>query len=151
MGETVRSLDLLREQTRSHKDLDSIVQVDEVVRMRDLPANRGGYGLKELWSEKSWGLASDEVEIPTPFVLQDWEGREVDVHRMRHDKHGIGIPAWSNDGLIFKKEELAPEGFVSGFPVSCISSEMLVVCHLGYGLPDKQLRDLELLQERFGD
>ena len=140
---------LLREQTRPHKDLDFIMLVGDVVRMRDLLANIG-YSLKELWSENSWVLDSGEVEIPTAFVLQDSEGREVDVHAMRLDKHGNGIPAWSNDGLIFKKEDLASEGFVSGFSVSCISSEMQVVCHLGYDLPDKQLRDLELLQERFG-
>ena len=44
---------LLREQTRPHKDLDIIVLVDEVVRMRALLA-RGGYRLKELWSENTW-------------------------------------------------------------------------------------------------
>jgi lincosamide nucleotidyltransferase A/C/D/E len=140
---------LLREETRHHKDLDFIMLVDDVVRMRDR-LTLDGYGLKELWSENIWVVDSNGAEVPTAFVLQDSEGREVDVHAMHLDDHSNGIPAWSHDGLIFKKEDLAVEGFVSGFSVPCISSEMQVLSHKGYDLPKEQLRDLELLLERFG-
>lgn len=140
---------LLQEQTRPHKDLDVIVLVDDVVRMRDL-LGRDGYGLKELWSENSWVVDSHGAEIPTAFVLQHSEGREIDVHAMRLDDRGNGLPAWAAEGLVFRGEDLAGEGVITGLAVRCISPEMQVLCHTGYDLPHEQLRDLELLQDRFG-
>jgi lincosamide nucleotidyltransferase A/C/D/E len=139
---------LLEEQTRPHKDLDIILLVDDVVRMRDL-LGRAGYSLKELWSENSWVVDSQGAEIPTAFVLQDLQGREVDAHAMRLDDRGNGIPAWEAEGLTFKKQDLAEEGSIVGFKVRCISPEMQVLCHTGYDLPNVQLRDLELLHEKF--
>lgn len=140
---------LLGEQTRPHKDLDVIILVDDVVRMRDL-LRRHGYGLKELWPENSWVVDSHGTETPTAFVLQDSEGREVDAHAMRLDDRGSGVPAWAEEELVFKREDLAGEGMIAGFAVRCLSPEMQVLCHTGYTLPDEQLRDLELLHERLG-
>jgi len=141
---------LLQEQTRPHKDLDLIILVDDIVRMRDL-LGRDGYGLKELWSENSWVVDAHGTETPTAFVLQDSEGREVDAHAMHLDDRGTGVPAWADDeGLVFKREDLAGEGMIGRFAVRCLSPEMQMSCHTGYDLPDEQLRDLELLHERFG-
>ena len=141
---------LLREQTRPHKDLDVIMLLDDIVQMREL-LGRDGYCLKELWSENSWVVDSHGTETPTAFVLQDSEGREVDAHAMRLDDRGNGIPAWTDDeGLVFKREDLAGEGMIAGFAVRCLSPEMQVLCHTGYDLPNVQLRDLDLLHERFG-
>jgi lincosamide nucleotidyltransferase A/C/D/E len=141
---------LLREQTRSHKDLDIIMLLDDIVRMREL-LGRDGYDLKELWSENSWGVGVHGTETPTAFVLQDSEGHEVDVHAMYLDNRGNGIPAWADDeGFVFKREDLAGEGMIGGFAVRCLSPEMQMLCHTGYELPDEQVRDLQLLQERFG-
>ena len=140
---------LLREQTRLHKDLDLIILVDDVVRMRDL-LSREGYALKELWPENCWVVDTYGTETPTAFVLQDSEGREVDAHAMRLDDRGNGVPAWADEGLIFKREDLAGEGMIAGFAVCCLSPQMQVLCHAGYDLPEEQLRDLRLLHERFG-
>jgi lincosamide nucleotidyltransferase A/C/D/E len=91
------------------------------------------------------------TEIPTAFVLQDSEGREVDAHAMRLDDQGNGIPAWADDrGVVFTKDDLAGEGLIAGFAVRCLSPEMQVLCHTGYDLPNVQVRDLDLLHERFG-
>jgi hypothetical protein len=49
------------------------------------------------------------------FVLQDSEGREVDAHAMRLDDRGNGVPAWVDEGLVFKGEDLAGEGMIAGF------------------------------------
>jgi lincosamide nucleotidyltransferase A/C/D/E len=138
---------LLQEQTRPHKDLDILVLVDDVVRMRDLLGG-AGYGLKELWSENSWGIDSQGTEIPSAFVLQDLEGREVDVHAMRLDDQGSGVPAWASEGPVLESKDLAGEGIIVGYAVRCISAEMQVRAHAGYDLPQEQLRDLELLQQR---
>jgi len=123
--------------------------VDDVVRMRELVAENG-YGLKEIWSENIFVLDNNGVEIPTAFVLKDSEGREIDAHAMHLDQYGKGIPAWSNDGLIFKKADLAVKGFLAGISIPCISLETQLLCHLGYELPEVQQRDLELLKEKFG-
>ena len=140
---------LLGEQTRPHKDLDVIMLLDDVVRMREL-LGHDGYGLKELWSENRWVVDAHGVETATAFVLQDSEGREFDAHAMRLDDRGNGAPAWEAEGFVFKRQDLAGEGIIAGVAVQCLSPEMQVLCHTGYELPDKQLRDLELLHEKFG-
>lgn len=140
---------LLQEQTRPHKDLDILVLVDDVVRMRDL-LGREGYGLKELWSENAWTADSEGREIPTAFVLHDPEGREVDAHAMTLDEQGNGIPAWADEGLILSREDLEGKGCIASVPVRCLSAEMQVRAHTGYDLPPEQLQDLALLRERLG-
>ena len=141
---------LLREQTRPHKDLDFIMLLDDVARMRNL-LRQEGYRLREYWSENRWVVDAHGTEVPTAFFLQDAAGREVDVHAMRLDERGNGIPAWANDvGLVFKAVDLAGEGVIDGVAVRCLSPEMQMVCHTGYDLPDAQLRDVALLRERFG-
>lgn len=140
---------LLGEQTRPHKDLDVIVLLDDVARMREL-LGCDGYGLKELWSENRWAADAHGTEIPTAFVLHDAEGRELDVHAMRLDDAGNGLPAWEAEGFVFKRQDLAGAGTIAGVAVQCISPEMQVLCHMGYELPDEHLHDLWLLRARFG-
>ena len=73
------------------------------------------------------------------------------MHAMRLDDQGNGIPAWEEaGGFIFKRQDLAGEGMIAGFAVKCLTPESQMLCHTGYELPDKQLRDLELLREKFG-
>lgn len=140
---------LLQEQTRPHKDLDILMLADDVVHLQDL-LGCAGYRLKELWSENRWDVDSQGTEIPTAFVLQDTEGREVDAHAIRLDLRGYGIPAWVAGELVFKPEDLAGEGVIAGVAVRCISPDMQVVAHAGYDLPQEQAHDLELLRERLG-
>jgi lincosamide nucleotidyltransferase A/C/D/E len=141
---------LICQQTRPHNDLDIIIPLDDVVRMRELMA-RDGYRLKKLWSENSWVVNSHGTETPTAFVLQDSDGRELDVHAVRLDDRGNAIPAWTDDeGLVFTWEDLAGKGVIAGLAVQCLSPEMQLLCHSGYEIPDFQLADLELLRKKFG-
>ena len=141
---------LLRRQTRSHKDLDVIMLLDDVVHMRVLLGNHG-YELRELWSENLFAKDTKGNETATAFVLQDAEGRELDAHAMRIDHQGNGIPAWDEaEDFIFKKEDLRGSGTIAGFSVRCITPESQIFCHTGYELPEKQLSDLYLLHEKFG-
>jgi lincosamide nucleotidyltransferase A/C/D/E len=141
---------LLGEQTRPHKDLDVVMLLDDVLRMCEL-LGRDGYSMKELWSENRWVKDAHETEIATAFVLHDSSGREFDVHAMRLDDGGNGIPAWEEaEGFIFNRQDLAGEGVIAGFAVQCITPKKQMLCHTGYELPDKQLLDLELLHEKFG-
>ena len=141
---------LLGEQTRNHKDLDVLVRFDDVIRMREL-LSRDGYGLKEIWSENRWVKDVVGVEVATAFVLQDSSQHEIDVHAFCFDDSGNGIPAWDDtEGFVFRKQDMAGEGRVAGIVIPCISFEMQLRCHAGYALPEKQVKDLELLHKKFG-
>jgi len=141
---------LLGKQTRSHKDLDVIMLLDDVVRMRKL-LSRDGYRLKELWTENRWALDVKGIKTATAFVLRDAVGRELDAHAMRFNDQGNGVPAWEKyKGFIFTPRDLSGIGTVAGFAVQCMSPENQMLCHTGYDLPDYQRRDLELLFEKFG-
>lgn len=140
---------LLQEQTRPHKDLDIIMLVEDVSRMRELLA-REGYQLEKLWPENRWVRDISGVDTPTAFVLQDLASHQVDAHAMRMDDQGNGIPAWCNEeGLIFEMEDLAGCGVIAGVEVGCLTPEMQVVCHTGYDLPDYQKHDVKRLHLRF--
>jgi lincosamide nucleotidyltransferase A/C/D/E len=140
---------LLGEQTRPHKDLDLIMLVDDVARMRKL-LGQEGYRLKALWSENRWAVDSRGKETATAFVLQDPAGREIDAHAMRLDEGGNGLPAWEAEGLVIASRDLAGKGVIAGLAVPCFTPEMQMARHTGYELPDAQVRDLEHLHERFG-
>ena len=140
---------LLRKESRPHKDLDVIALMDDIARMRELLAH-DGYALKKLWPENRWVIDTHGTETATAFVLQDSQGREIDVHAMRLDDRGKGVPAWEAEGLVFGRQDLAGKGMIAGFPVQCLAPEMQVLCHTGYELPDNQRRDLDLLHEKFG-
>lgn len=141
---------LLGEQTRPHKDLDVIMLLDDVLRMCELLGGEG-YVLKELWSENRPAVDAQGLETATAFVLWDPQGREFDVHAMRFDAQGNGLPMWENsEGLVFKPQDLAGTGSIAGVAVRCFTPEMQMLCHVGYELPEKHARDVELLHERFG-
>ena len=140
---------LLQKQTRPHKDLDILMEVDDAVPMRNL-LRQAGYSLKGLWSENVWVLDTQGTEIPTAFVLQDSEGSKVDAHATWLDGSGRATPAWASEGLIFSREDLAGEGTISGFAVRCISPQTQLRCHMSYDLPPEQVRDVELLRAQFG-
>lgn len=140
---------LLHEHTRSHKDLDVLMLVDDVGRMCEL-LGQDGYEFGYLWEENLWTVDAQGAKTATAFVLQDTEGRELDVHALRLDGEGNGIPAWEAEGMIFKREDLAGEGVITGVTVQCLTPEMQMVCHTGYELPEKHLGDVERLHEKFG-
>jgi lincosamide nucleotidyltransferase A/C/D/E len=140
---------LLGEQTRSHKDLDVFILLEDISRIYDV-LGKVGYGLKELWSENRWVMDAKGTKTATAFVLHDPEGHELDVHAMRLDENGNGIPAWEeNTGFILTAQDLAGAGMIAGLMVQCITAEKQMLCHMGYELPEKQVPDLERLHGKF--
>lgn len=140
---------LLGEHTRPHKDLDALLQLDDMLPMRQI-LKQDGYHLKELWSENTWVKDRHGNRMATAFVLQDGAGREFDAHALQFDDAGNGIPTWKNSpGFFFRKADLAGRGTIAGIPVRCISPAMQARCHTGYDLPVQQLEDLKLLRVKY--
>ncbi len=150
---------LLTEQTRPHKDLDALVEFDDLVTMADVLAEQG-FTLKEIWSENRWVRHPVQVqligrempagcEVATAFVLRSGIGHELDVHVLTLAGDGSGIPAWNTD-QIYPPDALAGHGMILSTPVRCLSAQMQMLTHAGYELQDKDLQDLRLLHERFG-
>ena len=129
---------LLGRQTRSHEDLDVIVHE------RHLPA------LRRLLGER--GFAAQPDGTPSNFVLADGAGLEVDVHAIVFDRDGNGVYRMADGGTwIFPAAGFAGRGEIAGCAVRCLSAEVQVLCHAhGYEPAEKDLRDMELLRERFG-
>lgn len=129
---------LLRTQTRTHKDVDIILQVADVPRLRETLAGRG--------------FAVREGTPPDSFVLADGAGLEIDVHAVVFDDAGNGVYRMENgEDWIFPAEGFDGRGVVDGASVSCLSPAAQVLCHAhGYAVTEKDLRDMERLRDRFG-
>jgi hypothetical protein len=129
---------LLEAETRAHGDLDVILNVADLPKLRSaLAAAR--------FREKPGGTA-------TNFVLADTRGREVDVHAIQFDSRGRGVFALPDGGSWpFPASTFAGRGRVGARSVRCLSAEAQVQCHgQGYAPTEKDLADMERLQERFG-
>jgi lincosamide nucleotidyltransferase A/C/D/E len=89
---------------------------------------------------------------PSNFVLADPLGREVDVHAIEFDDRGYGTFRLA-DGRRwpFPPSAFTGRGRVMGREARCLSAEAQVQCHgQGYVPSEKDLRDMESLQARFG-
>ena len=128
----------LGEQTRVHKDLDIILQVADLVQLRELLGDRG-FLIREGGTESN-------------FVMFDGHGREVDVHAIIFDEAGNGVYRMQNgEDWIFPASGFAGRGDILGFTVRCLSPEVQVLCHAyGYEPKEKDFHDMELLERRFG-
>jgi len=129
---------LLGAQTRPHKDLDIILRVADLPKLREILARRG-------FEIRNGGTESN-------FVLADRSGLEVDVHAIVFDRDGNGVYRMENGSdWIFPAAGFSERGVVQGVSVRCLSPEVQVLCHAhGYVPTEKDLRDMELLQARFG-
>lgn len=140
---------LLGEQTRPHPDLDLLALIDDGTRLNRLLETLG-YRLAELWSENCPAVDTHGNPIHTAWVVQDAAGRQIDLHLIRLDAQGNGLPAWQAEGFFFNSADLAGEGVIAGQAVRCITPALQAALHTGYDLPETHRCDLQLLQQRFG-
>ena len=141
---------LLGENTRPHKDLDVLVPFEDIVKLCRIMSVEG-YEIIEVWEENCWRVDADGNQIPTAFVLEDAQGCQLDVHAVDLNAQGDALPAWNEaDEFMFSAENLASTGLIEGFLVRCISATAQVFCHVGYELPEEHLKDMKLLQDKFG-
>ena len=128
---------VLGEQTRSHKDVDIILRLSDLQKLREILSERG-------FEIRGGGRESN-------FVLVHPSGLEVDVHAIVFDHEGNGVYRMQDgSNWIFPAAGFSGRGVIKGYTVRCLSPEVQVLCHVhGYVPTEKDVRDMELLQARF--
>jgi lincosamide nucleotidyltransferase A/C/D/E len=130
---------LLGEETRSHGDLDAVVELE---RADDVVTHLAVLGFR-----------LNEDARPTRFVLADDGGRNIDFHPIVFDDDGNGrqIGAGPNGGdAIYPADGLLGRGTIEGRAVACLTPELLVLHHTGYEPQEKDRHNVQRLCERFG-
>lgn len=127
---------LIGKQTRPHSDLDLVVSINDVIK------------IKALLGEK--GFTITENNLPTGFAVEDIRRKRVDFHTVTFDAEGGGNQ-WLRPDKSFR---YAPQGFktlgkIDGHPVVCISAEVQAECHYGYPPKDDDRHDMHLLHRYF--
>ena len=129
---------LLGEQTRTHQDIDLVVQLKDVPAMRSILA----------------GHSFELIEgVPdSNFVLRDGHNREIDVHPVRFDDAGNGVYRMEEGGdWIYSAAGFGGRGTIAGRDVKCLTAELQMVGHAGgYTPAETDFHDMRLLHERFG-
>ncbi len=133
---------LLQRETRPHKDLDILVLLGDLPKLRHL-LDEHGFALKLVWEESRWADGEPD-RWPTAFVAADAQGRELDVHIIDIGPDGAIVQHYDNPWPF--PDSITGQGSIAGAAVTCVSKEAQLAMHTGYTLPDGQLRDLELLQ-----
>jgi lincosamide nucleotidyltransferase A/C/D/E len=140
---------LVGRQTRPHHDVDLLVEVTDLERLR-LCLIALGFGLKYTWDEETRWIRHDRwssrLEQPSAFVYGHADGREVDVHVVRCSEDSDVEMLW-NVAYAFTAAGLGATGVIDGHSVRCLSREMQLQAHTGYALPAHHLQDLELLDK----
>ena len=124
---------LLGEQTRTHADLDIVVQHKDVAQIRAVLEARGYRDVPR-----------DDTR-DCNFVLGDLQGHQIDIHSYTFDAAGNHI-----FGIAYPLDSLSGTGSVNGYLVKCISPEWLVKFHTGYPLDENDYQDVKALCKRCG-
>lgn len=140
---------LLGEHTRPHKDLDLLVRLDDVARLRET-LSREGFTLKLLWEENQSVADGSGRMVETGFVLREPGGLEIDIHALQEGEDGTYLPAWVDDPpRVFSAADLGGVGVIGGVAVRCASAQLQLQSHTGYTLPEYQVEDLRRMREKF--
>ena len=138
---------LLGRQTRNHHDLDVLVDVTKLERLRRRLEDLG-FRFSYVWDDEVWWVTDDSWSEPEPqptaFVYRHPDGREVDVHVVRREKNGTITMLWTSPYRL-TAEGLTGRGTLDGQPVRCLTAEMQRKAHTGYELPPHHLADMQLL------
>jgi lincosamide nucleotidyltransferase A/C/D/E len=102
---------LLGEQTRSHSDVDIVIQQKDVTKLREA-LEMQGYKDVPRDDTRAWN-----------FVLGDEGGHLVDVHVITFDFEGNGLYGPPEKGDMYPVGSLTGIGVINGCTVKCISVE----------------------------
>jgi lincosamide nucleotidyltransferase A/C/D/E len=117
---------LVGRQTRRHHDLDLLVDVADLERIRLCLVDLG-FVLKYTWDDEVRWIRHDAwsspLEQPSAFVYGHADGREVDVHVVRQFNDGDVEMLW-NVPYAFTAVGLHAKGVIDGQSVRCLSREL---------------------------
>ena len=125
----------LGKQTRPHEDLDIIIQ------MKDVPK------LRSLLSELGYKNVPRDDTREENFVLGNEQGLLVDVHAFHFDDNGDGV--YGNHGAAFPKKGFEGSGEINSQKVKCISAEQMVIFHTSYTPDENDVKDVLALCKKF--
>jgi lincosamide nucleotidyltransferase A/C/D/E len=128
-------------QTRTHHDLDLLVQAD------DLPVLQAwlraeGFARNYEWEENS-PVQITGTTWDTAFVEHHADGRELDVHAVWVESGGPRVA--SSDPWTLPANALEGRGRIGDCKVSCASPSGQRALHVGYDLPATHEADLAKL------
>ena len=124
---------LIGKQTRPHGDIDIVIQKKDVAILIS-------YLQKRNFQEIYRGDSS-----PWNFMYGDDKAHFIDVHVIEFDENGNGMYGPKKNGRVYPKESLAGIGKLLNIPIRCISAEWAKKFHSGYGLREKDQKDLTVL------
>lgn len=136
---------LLGEQTRSHKDVDFLINKSDLDKVNDFFASRG-YKPSEDEPAKWWH-----------FVLEGPDAT-VDIHVIDIDESGKGIYGPVEHNAFFPADALAGVGHINGMEVRCLTAEYRIICLTydygivakdGYQMNEKDYLDMAAVAAKF--
>lgn len=129
---------LLGEQTRTHDDLDIIIQQKDVERAVEF-LERSGFKNIPRPDTSAWN-----------FVLRDLFGHEIDFHVIVFDNKGNGIYGPIERGVIYPPAgTLCESGEINEHKIRCVVPTQTIKDHIGYKPREKDYKDVSALCEKF--
>ena len=134
---------LLGRVTREHKDLDLLVHI------ADLPRYAGVVQQQSFERKLEWG-ENQSIEVgglpfDSAFVDAHPDGREIDVHVVDIDQHGVASQ-FHLDPWPLPPGAVSGSGSIDGAMVRCVTPAAQIAMHTGYDLPEKHREDVRLLE-----
>ncbi len=128
---------LIGRQTRTHDDVDFVVEEKDLARVVAFLRDRGYLDVPRD-DTRAWN-----------FVLGNDAGNEVDIHVITIAENGDGIYGPPENGEFYPAHALTGTGAIDGHGVLCMSVDYQIVNHTGYDLREKDLADIKVLCETF--
>lgn len=126
---------LIGQETRSHGDLDVVVPLPELDRIRRVLA---GAGYTRMLRDLK----------PTALALAGAAGRSIDLHLVVPTGDGGGDQLLEDGGRFHYPAPVA--GSIAGHAVRCVDADTQVRAHLGYPPTTQDHQDMRALATRLG-
>jgi lincosamide nucleotidyltransferase A/C/D/E len=128
---------LLKKQTRSHSDVDIVVEEKHKESLNKYLKGTRGYKdvLRDDTSDWCYVLGNNDETI--------------DVHIININKEGRGIYGPAENNVYYPDYSLTCTGSINGIEVRCLSPEYQIESHSGYELKEKDYQDVKNLCEAF--
>lgn len=127
----------LGEQTRSHDDLDLVVELRQVTRLVSV--------LAEMGDVVGRGQPPESLELVDP------SGQQVDVHPVVLTESGDGLYRMGGgEDWIYPAAGFAGEGRILDRSIRCLTPEVQILCHTGYEPHLSSYDHVWALSRRFG-